>query len=66
MPKFFSLVHIYLADRLGGDTGAPAVEGGLIIFLIGGAVVAVVAILGTTVAAGSTPPELASELQLAA
>ncbi len=50
MLKFFSFTQNLLADQLSGDDGATAVEYGLIVALIAGAIIAVVATLGTTIA----------------
>ena len=49
MLKFFSFTQNILADRLGGDRGATAVEYGLLVALIAGAIIATVALLGTTI-----------------
>ncbi|MGO8956350.1 MAG: Flp family type IVb pilin [Streptosporangiaceae bacterium] len=50
MLKCFSFMQNFLADRLSGDRGATAVEYGLLVALIAGAIIAVVATLGTTIA----------------
>lgn len=50
MLKFFSFVQNYLADRLSGDRGATAVEYGLIVALVAGAIITIVTTLGTNIA----------------
>ena len=50
MLKFFSFLQNVLADRLSRDRGATAVEYGLIVALIAGAIIGTVALLGTTIA----------------
>ena len=50
MLKSFSFVQNFLADRLSGDRGATAVEYGLLVALIAGAIIGTVALLGTTIA----------------
>jgi pilus assembly protein Flp/PilA len=50
MLKFFAFVQNALGARLSSDRGATAVEYGLIVALIATAIVASVAVLGTTVA----------------
>ena len=50
MPRFFSFMQNFLADRLSRDRGATAVEYGLLVALIAGAIIATVALLGTTIA----------------
>jgi pilus assembly protein Flp/PilA len=49
MLKFFSFMQNFLADRLSGDGGATAVEYGLIVALIAGAIVVAVTLMGTTI-----------------
>ena len=49
MLKCFSFMQNFLADRLSGDDGATAVEYGLIVVLIAGAIIVVVTTLGTTI-----------------
>ena len=49
MLRFFSFMQNYLADRLSGDRGATAVEYGLLVALIAGAIIATVTVLGTTI-----------------
>ena len=49
MLKSFSFVQNFLADRLSGDRGATAVEYGLLVALIAGAIIGTVALLGTTI-----------------
>jgi pilus assembly protein Flp/PilA len=50
MVKFFSVMQNVLADRFSGDRGATAVEYGLIVALIAGAIITIVATLGTNIA----------------
>jgi pilus assembly protein Flp/PilA len=50
MLKFFSFMQNYLADRLSGDRGATAVEYGLIVALVAGAIIFVVTTLGANIA----------------
>jgi pilus assembly protein Flp/PilA len=50
MVRFFAILCNALADRLSGDRGATAVEYGLLVAFIATAIVATVALLGTTVA----------------
>lgn len=50
MLKFFSFLQNFLSDRLSGDRGATAVEYGLIVALIAGAIIGTVTLLGTQIA----------------
>jgi pilus assembly protein Flp/PilA len=49
MVKFFSVMQNVLADRFSGDRGATAVEYGLIVALIAGAIIGSVALLGANI-----------------
>jgi pilus assembly protein Flp/PilA len=49
MLRFFSFMQNFLAERTSGDRGATAVEYGLLVALIAGAIIGTVALLGTSI-----------------
>ena len=49
MVKYFSVMQNFFADRLSGDRGATAVEYGLLVALIAGAIIVIVTTLGKTI-----------------
>lgn len=49
MLRFFSFMQNFLAERTSGDRGATAVEYGLLVALIAGAIIVTVGLLGNSI-----------------